>query len=64
MTREKEDELLAQLAQLRSEAGELIGSIVEARARGERDEKAMNRLAAIWREQTKLTQPKFEELVA
>jgi hypothetical protein len=64
MTREKEDELLARLRELRMESGRMIERIVVARKEGNRDEEAIRRLSEISRERERLTQPVFESAVA
>ena len=57
MTREKENELLAELSELRRERRRLIRRIVQARARGQRDDQAINALQALSNRQLALTVP-------
>ncbi len=60
MTREREDQLLAEMRQLRQETSRLVQRIVEARMRGERDDDAIDRLATISDRKVELTRPDFE----
>ena len=60
MTREREDQLLAEMRQLRQETSKLVQRIVEARMRGERDDDAIDRLATISDRKVELTRPDFE----
>ena len=60
MTRERENELLAQRSDLRRRSRALIQRIVDARLRGERDEAAISELAALSKHEVELTRPRFE----
>jgi len=55
MTREKEDELLAELSKLRLERRKYIRRIVQARAKGRRDDEAINALETLSKRQLELT---------
>lgn len=59
MTREREDQLLAERSELRRRSRAAIQRIVEARLRGERDEQAIDELAALSRQEVELTRPAF-----
>lgn len=59
MTRESENELLAQRSELRRSARKLVQRIVEARIRGERDEAAIEALRKLSEREVNLTQPNF-----
>ena len=62
MTREKENELLAQRREMRRRANDLIQRIVEARLRGERDTDAIAALAVLSKREVELTKPDFSAL--
>ncbi len=64
MTRERENELMAEMQRLRCESQQVIQRIVDARLRGERDEKAIKALSEISRKEVELTKPDFAELYA
>lgn len=57
MTREKEDQLLAELSKIRLERRKLIRRIVQARALGDRDEEAISALETLSERQLELTEP-------
>lgn len=59
MTREKEDELLAQRRELRNESKRMIQRIVQARLGGTRDDEAIDRLASLSCEEVEMTTPDF-----
>lgn len=59
MTREREDQLLAERSEIRRRSRVLIQRIVDARLRGEQDEEAMAELAMLSAREVELTQPDF-----
>lgn len=60
MTRERENQLIAQRSGLHKRMRNLIQRIVEARLRGDRDEQAIAELAELSKQEVDLTRPKFE----
>lgn len=64
MTREKEDELLGKLRDMRRESGKLIQKIVDARKSGDRDDAAIAELAQLSKAQAALTRPVSDKVPA
>lgn len=64
MTREKEDELLAALNDLRLERSRLVRRIVEARSKGERDDDAITELEKLSHQHIEMTNPETVPVVA